>query len=299
MRIANAPVSWGVIEFESNGEREGFERVLDEMQATGYRGTELGDWGFLPTEPETLRSALAARNLELLGAFVPVDLRSAGAHAAGEAHALQVARLMADATGDDQPFVVLSDDNGRDPTRARNAGRVEPEMSLDPAEWETFARGAERIAGRVAEETGLRTVFHHHCAGFVEAPWEIQELMARTDEDLLGLCLDTGHYRYGGGDPVEAVEMFGPRIWHVHFKDCDPALAKQARADDWDYFEAVQRGVFCELGQGEVDFEAVIEALQACGYDSWIVVEQDVFPGLGTPAESAGRNRQYLRELGL
>ncbi len=299
MKIANAPVSWGVIEFESSGKRQAFERVLDEMQATGYRGTELGDWGFLPTDPEELGRELEARDLELLGAFVPVELRNADAHAEGEAQALKVARLMADAMDHDRPFVVLSDDNGTDPVRTRNAGRVAPEMSLGEGGWETFVSGTERIAGRVAEDTGLRTVFHHHCAGFIEAPWEVQELMERTDPDLVGLCLDTGHYCYAGGDPVEAVEDYGSRIWLVHFKDCEPSLAQKAREEEWDYFEAVQQGVFCELGQGEVDFEAVVEALQAINYETWVVVEQDVFPGLGTPLESARRNRQYLSSLGL
>lgn len=299
MKIANAPVSWGVIEFESEGERGGFRQVLDEMQQTGYQGTELGDWGFLPTEPDRLRQELAARGLTLLGAFVPVDLRNPEAHADGELQALRVARLMASTTDDDRPFVVLSDDNGSDPMRTKNAGRVERKQSLAGAEWEQFAQGAERIAGKVAEVTGLRTVFHHHCAGFVEAPWEVEELLHRTDPELVGLCLDTGHYRYAGGDPVAAVKEHGERIWHMHFKDCDPILAEQARAEQWDYFEAVRRGVFCELGQGEVDFEGVRQALEVIGYEDWIVVEQDVFPGLGTPVESARRNREYLRTLGL
>lgn len=299
MRVANAPVSWGVIEFESAGERGGFRRVLDEMQQTGYQGTELGDWGFLPTEPEVLRGELENRELALLGAFVPVDLRDREAHEAGAQQALRVARLMANTTGDDGPFVVLSDDNGSDPVRTKHAGRIRPDQSMTDREWSEFARGAEQVANRVAQETDLRTVFHHHCAGFIETPGEVEELLERTDPQLLGLCLDTGHYRYGGGDPVRAVQRFGDRIWHVHFKDCDPTVAERARTEDWDYFEAVRQGVFCELGQGEVDFEAVRDALQSSGYDGWIVVEQDVFPGLGTPVESAQRNREFLRGLGL
>ncbi len=48
-----------------------------------------------------------------------------------------------------------------------------------------------------------------------------------------------------------------------------------------------------------MDFPAVIEALKEINYSGWIVVEQDVLPGMGTPKESAGRNREYLRSLGL
>ncbi len=155
------------------------------------------------------------------------------------------------------------------------------------------------IARAVREETGLRTVFHHHCAGYVETPDEVATLMQHTDPTLLGLCLDTGHFVYGGGDPVDALRQYGDRIWHVHFKDCHPEIAAQARAQGWDYFEAVRRGVFCELGQGCVDFPAVVQMLRSQGYDGWVIVEQDVLPGMGTPKESAQRNRDFLTSLGL
>jgi inosose dehydratase len=183
--------------------------------------------------------------------------------------------------------------------RTQNAGRIRPEHGLDEAGWQTFAAGANRIARAVHQETGLRTVFHHHCAGYAETPAEVAELLSRTDPEVLGLCLDMGHYTYGGGDPVNALDQYHERIWHIHFKDCHPDIAAQARAKDWDYFEAVQNGVFCELGQGSVDFPAIVEKLDAAGYDGWIVVEQDVLPSMGSPRESAQRNREYLASLGL
>ena len=119
--------------------------------------------------------------------------------------------------------------------------------------------------------------------------------MTRCDDSLLGLVLDTGHSTYGGGDPVALLEKHARRIWHVHFKDCDPRVAGQARADEVGYLAAVRRQLFCELGQGAVDFPAVLAALERASYDGWIVVEQDVFPGYGTPLESAKRNRAFLR----
>jgi inosose dehydratase len=116
---------------------------------------------------------------------------------------------------------------------------------------------------------------------------------------LLGLCLDTGHSAFGGGNPVQILEAWGARIWHVHLKDCDPAIRARAVAEKWDYATAVGRGVFCELGRGEVDFPAVIDRLRSLGYAGWLVVEQDVLPSMGTPAESAARNRAFIRSLGL
>lgn len=299
MKLANAPVSWGVMEFEFEGQNYGYGQVLDEIRATGYQGTELGDWGFMPTEPGELRGALDRRQLELVGAFVPVNLRDPGAHGAGIHRALRTAGLMAGACPDGDPVLILSDDNGRDDRRVKIAGRVKPGDGLSEAQWETFARGAAAIARRVREETGLASVFHHHCAGFVEAPWEVQELMERSDPSVIGLCLDTGHYRYGGGDPRQAIQDHGSRIRHVHLKDFSSDVAAEAREAGWDYFEAVERGVFCELGKGSVDFNAVVRELDRLGYDGWMVVEQDVLPGMGSPRESARRNRKYLERIGL
>jgi inosose dehydratase len=174
-----------------------------------------------------------------------------------------------------------------------------PEMGLSDAEWQIFAEGATKVAEAVKKEAGLRTVFHHHCAGYVETPAEVERLLALTDPTLLGLVFDTGHYRFGGGDPLEALKKFGSRVWHFHFKDHHPTVAHQSREKGWDYFESVANGIFCELGQGDVDFPAVIAELERLGYNGWGVVEQDVLPGMGQPKESARRNREYLKSIGL
>lgn len=298
MRIANAPVSWGALEFESSQAPAGFEQVLDEIKESGYVGTELGDWGFMPTDPDELRPELDDRGLTLIGAFVPVSLSDPDAFDAGKLKALETAHLLAEVSGS-RAFVVLSDDNGRDPVRTQSAGRVTPEMGLSDSAWVSFASRAQQVAQVVLEESGLRTVFHHHCAGFVETPEEIERLMDLTDPGLLGLCLDTGHYRFATGDPVDAMRRYADRVWHIHLKDCHPVIAQDSRRHGWDYFESVRRGVFCELGRGEVDFPGLTDLLSAGEYDGWLVVEQDVLPGMGRPKESAIRNRDYLRDLGL
>jgi inosose dehydratase len=297
IRVANAPCSWGVLEFALEGEAAGYTRVLDEMRLAGYCGTELGDWGFMPTDPAVLKRELQERQLALVGAFVPVDFSKRECHPAGAETALRAARLLA-AVGE-SPFIVLADDNGRDPLRTRNAGRIRPQHGLSAESWAVFAAGVQDIARLVRAETGLRCAFHHHCAGFVETPDEVHQLLSRTDPGLVGLCFDTGHYTFGGGDAVEGIRRHADRIWHVHFKDHHPLLAAQARRSGWDYFESVRRGIFCELGKGEIAFPAVLAELEEIGYSGWVVVEQDVLPGMGSPAESAARNRAYLRGLGL
>jgi inosose dehydratase len=298
IKIGNAPCSWGVLEFDLEGKAAGYAQVLDEIRQTGYAGTELGDWGFMPTEPARLMTELAARGLTLLGAFVPVMFKAAEAHAAGEELALRTASLL-DGTEGDRPFIVLADDNGKDPVRTRHAGRIQPEDGLSEAEWQVFAGGVQRVAEAVRRETGLRTVFHHHCAGYVETPAEVEQLLRLTDPTAVGLCFDTGHYCFGGGDPAQGLRQHAERIWHVHFKDCHPEIAGRSRAEGWDYFQSVRQGIFCELGKGAVDFRSIRAELEGQGYNGWIVVEQDVLPGMGTPKESAARNRQYLHQMGL
>lgn len=298
IRVANAPCSWGILEFGAETREAPYAQVLDEIRATGYAGTELGDWGFMPTDPARLHDELQSRDLTLVGAFVPVALARAEAHAPGIKTAVRTARLMRDA-GATEAFIVLSDDNASVPEREQRAGRIGPDDGLDLHQWSTFGSGAERIARAVKEETGLRTVFHPHCGGFVETEAEIEQLMTRTRASLVGLLIDTGHIRYGGGDPVRVLKRHASRVTHVHFKDCDRAVAARARAEGLGYFAAVREQLFCELGKGSVDFAAVTNELRRMKYDGWIVVEQDVFPGYGTPAQSAKRSRDYLRRLGL
>jgi len=298
IKVANAPCSWGALEFELEGNAAGFEQVLDEMQETGYVGTELGDWGFMPTDPRQLTKELSARELDLLGAFVPVALKDANTRTEGIKKALQVAQLMHNA-GYVNAFIVLADDNGSVPERTKNAGRVSKEMALSTSEWNAFAKGANSIAKAVKEKYGMRTVFHHHCAGYVETADELNKLMELTDPALLGLCLDMGHLAFGGGDPLEILRKQYDRIWHVHFKDYDPNVGQQSRENEWDYFESVRQGVFCELGKGNVDFASIAKELKNRNYQGWIVVEQDVLPGMGAPKTCALNNRNYIKSLGI
>jgi len=298
IRVANAPCSWGMFELTTGASGPGPDQVLDEMALAGFAGTELGDWGFLPSDPQELRAALSRRGLLLVGGFVPVALASPEAHEPGRELALRTARLMAQVAPD--AFIVLSDDCGKVDVRASCAGRITAEQGLSDADWLTFARGADMIARAVVEETGVRTVFHPHCAGYVETPGEIDRFLELTSAELVGLCLDTGHYCYGGGqEPAEVARRAGERLWHVHFKDCEPEVAAGCRRDQAPYMEAVRRGVFCELGRGQVDFASVLDVLRGRDYRGWIVVEQDVLPGMGAPLDSARRNRAFLQTLGL
>ncbi len=304
IQFGNAPCSWGTIEGFGEGIPAG--RMLDELVQAGYRGTELGDYGYFPTDVQELREALTSRHLTMLGAYEGVYLRSEAAHAEGEARVLRVARQLAAVAdlGDPnwQPLVVLADEHSRDEPRRQHAGSITPDLALGEAGWQAFTAGAERIARAVKAETGLRTVFHHHCGGYIETPQEIATFLSRTDPEVIGLVFDTGHFLYGSGssDPeavLGGLRQFRERIWYVHFKDMSAEVAAQARSGGLTYQQAVGAGVFCELGRGAVPFPAVYSALEASSYEGWITVEQDVLPGMGEPLLSARANRNYLRRV--
>ena len=300
--VGNAPCSWGTLEHQDQSEAIPYSQMLDELVETGYTGTELGDWGYMPTDPARLSKELSKRNqVVMLGAYVPVALKNAAAHTEGAARAVKTAKLIAAVATMPRPFLVLADDAGTDPMRTKLAGRIPPSAGLSKDEWKTFARGADRIAQAVFDETGLRTVFHHHCAGYVETPEEIATLLDLTSPERLGLVFDSGHYMHGMGcedcDLVAELNRFRERVWYIHLKDLEPNIARRSRAEEWDYFTAMRNGLYPELGKGCVDFPALLRWLAVRDYKGYVLVEQDILPGMGTPKESALRNREYIRSI--
>lgn len=265
------------------------------MAQAGYEGTELGPWGVFPPEPEALRRALDARELVLVAAFVRVPLRQADGFPQAEAEVRRTAELVARCGGD---CLVLSD--AGDDLRARVAGR--PELTrtcgLRPEEWPAYGQRVDTLARVVRESYGLRTVFHPHGGTYVENPDEVEALLAHTDPDLVGLCLDTGHLAFGGSDPVASTRRYAGRITHVHLKDVDLPRLQVLLAQGLDYAAAAKQDAFVELGRGSVDLAAVAETLQQAGYRGWLVVEEDRVVAEHTDTlQSAVRNREAVRQL--
>jgi inosose dehydratase len=178
------------------------------------------------------------------------------------------------------------------------AGRAGASDGFRDAQWDSAAKLIARIA-KAAREIGVRSVFHHHAGTYVETPAEVARLLELTDSSLLGICLDTGHYFYGGGDPVEFTRKWATRIWHLHLKDIRANVLEEARREKVGFLDAIRRGVFCELGGGDVDLAGVIRELDRAGFDGWAVFEQDVDPTVPgvDPAASAKRSRDYLRRV--
>ena len=298
MGAANAPCSWGVLDYNVPGDRPDYTQVLDEMVEAEYLGTELGDVGFLPSDPDALRVELIDRDLQLVASFNSVNLSAPELGFIGDQKVFENAQLLAE-VGGQNAIVVISDSPCADEVRTQCAGRIQPEQTMSHDRWEFAAQTANQIANQVLESTGLKTVYHPHCGTFVETPQEVEFMMEVTHPHVLGLCLDTAHYAYGGGDPLQLVRRYPDRIWHVHYKGFNANLAAEARIREMNYHQAIDHGVFSELGESHLDFRGITDALEEVGYDGWIVVEQDVNPGHGSPLESAKRNRDFLKTLDI
>jgi inosose dehydratase len=293
VRVGSAPVSWGVFEVESGGAQLPWPRVLDEIAAAGYRGTELGPWGYLPADPDRLGAELRRRGLALASAFHPLAPRgdAAGELARAEQTAATLAALGCEA-------IVLA--CAQTPDRAGVAGRVRPADALSGPDWDRYVDLVRRAA-EAAAARGLRAHFHHHAATYVETPDEIDRLLDAVPPETLGLCLDTGHYAFGGGDPSRALARYGQRVGYVHLKDVRSQALADARASGLSFMEAVGADVFCELGRGDAGVEAVVRDLAARGYQGWCIVEQDRIVDASTlpeaPFASAQVSRAFLRDV--
>jgi inosose dehydratase len=272
----------------------GPERVLSAISDAGYEGTELGPPGYLG-ERDNLRDRLEEHGLALVGGYIPIRF-SEPQHWSEDLEAMSRTLDLFEAAEGADAKAVLAD--GGSPERAQFPGRAASDQSigLDSAGWRRLSEGVARAAD-LARNRGFEPTFHHHTATFVEAPWEIERVLELTD---VGLLLDTGHLALGGGDPTEALRDWGERINHVHVKDVRNDVLASVIADGADMPEAWRRGVFCELGTGDVDLEGFFAELARSGYSDWLVVEQDMVPQSPHDAAEAEasqvRNRAWLKE---
>src|SRR5437868_4694435 len=110
VKLANSPDSWGVW-FPSEPRQVPWQRYLDEVCEAGYTGTELGPYGYLPTNSEQLRTELSARGLQLTGGFVMLPLEDAANYDRIASETMKIADLVASAGAG---FLVLIDGEYRD-----------------------------------------------------------------------------------------------------------------------------------------------------------------------------------------
>lgn len=286
IRLAAAPISWGVCEVPGWGHQLTPDRVLAEMQQLGFDATEFGPEGFLPDDPTAKAGLLARHSLTAVGGFVPAVLhdpdrdplpaieRELEAYRAAGAGTL----ILAAATGID----------GYDAERPR----------LDEAGWNTVLATIDRIIAAAAA-VDVTVALHPHVGTMVETGDDVDRVLAGSG---VGICFDTGHMFIGGIDPVAFARDHADRVSHAHLKDVSLDLATKVRAGEQGYYDAVVDGMYRPLGQGDIDIAAIVTSLLDAGFDGWFTLEQDnvitADPGPGTgPVDEAGVSLTYLKDL--
>ncbi|MBA3349751.1 MAG: TIM barrel protein [Actinobacteria bacterium] len=302
IRVANAPVSFGVFELSAGAVGlPSSDEVAQAVADSGYEAIDLGPPGWLG-RGKGLRRRLSQAHLDLAGGWVELRLAVGDGFRQDLEYLEDCLDLLAAGGPEDRawwPKPTLADAGS--PQRKANPGRGRdrPEMGLDDFGWKRLAQRVTEAAGR-CEERGLEPTFHHHACTYVEAPHEIERFLELTD---VGLCLDTGHLLLGGGDPVQAFSDWGRRINHLHVKDARLDVLDRVVREGLGMKAVWEQGAFCELGQGDAGVDEFLSAVKNSDYRGWLVVEQDRFPSADDSfaeiARAQTRNRERLCRYGL
>lgn len=294
IKIGNAPCSWGV-EFADDDRNPAWTHVLDDCEAAGYTGIELGPVGFMPEDPAELGDALGQRGLELIGGVVFRPFHDPAKWDDVLDGAVRTCKAL---KAHGARHLVMIDSIS--PRRAPTAGRPAEAEQMDTSEWAVFRGRIEEVARMAAGEYGLIPSIHPHAGGFMDFENEIERLLAEVDPSVLKICLDTGHSLYADFDPVAFMDRHMGRISYMHFKDINPAVRADVIKNRTDFYDACGQGIFCNLGKGAVDFVTVRDRLLQADFDGWCTVEQDCDPlGDVAPLDDAKANRHYLESIGF
>ena len=283
-RIAGAPISWGVCEVPGWGYQMETDRMLREVAELGLTAVEAGPEGFLPSEPAEASRLLSEHGLGLVGGFVPAVLHRPEVRESELEAVEEQAEQFAIAGAE---VIVLAASTGEE--------GYEESAELDDGAWEELFATLGMVEEAGARH-GLSVVVHPHYGTAIERPEHVRRFLEGCET---GLCLDTGHSMVGGGDPVEVLESAAGRVAHVHLKDVDWALAERVASGALGYEDAVRRGLYRPLGEGDVDVRRVLELLEEVGYEGWYVLEQDVMLDAepeagGGPCEDVRKSLAFL-----
>ncbi|MGH2946639.1 MAG: TIM barrel protein [Solirubrobacteraceae bacterium] len=251
IRLAGAPISWGVCEVPGWGLQLPPERVFGEMASLNLTATELGPIGYLPPDP---RSVLDRHGLRLIAGFVPLVLHEPHVDLAG---ADRIAAMLAGAGAEVFVAAAVADRDWSTPPAVRD--------------WDRIAANLHEVEALAARH-GLTVALHPHAGTLVETAQDVEHMLAAGDG---GWCLDTGHLAIGGTDAAEFVRRHAGRIVHVHLKDVDARVAERLRAGELSLVQATRAGLFRPLGRGDARIDRVVELLDGSGYEGWLVLEQD------------------------
>ena len=290
IRVGTAPDSWGIW-FPNDPKQISWQKCLDEMKEAGYKTLELGPWGYLPTDPITLKEELSKRGLELIATTLMIDIVFINNlqpiyDTLDEILSLQHHFSSA-------KYLVLIDGMYTD----LFTGNLIAKKELNNDEWNQMIDNIKKIVDYVKARSDIQVVFHPHAETHIETEEEIERLLRDVDIDL---CFDTGHHMYSGGDPITFIQKHKNRIKYLHLKDCNKSIQEKTKENKWAFAQSVQFGVMCDPESGDIDFVQLTKILESIGYKGEAVVEQDMYPApADTPFKIAKQTLNYLKKIGL
>jgi inosose dehydratase len=293
VRLASAPINWGIEAPDGKGNPTVADLLRNSVEA-GYTGFELGPLYFLGSNPSDISAKLNDHGLEAVAYWVAVSLERpfGGAVEAEVREALEVLKAI------DADVLIVSDFG--DERRLEVVSRVEefPDTWWTDDDWEEVRRSFAAL-DELGQAYGVPIAMHPHVGGHIESGREIERALEAIEGTSITVCIDTGHMRLGGTDSIPLLRRLGSLVTHIHAKDVEPELLGRMQAGEVDYVSAVGQGLYCDLGEGIVDWDGFAAALDEIGYEGWVVAEEDqiLVPGRQTPFDSNIKNRAFLAAL--
>lgn len=303
IRIACAPSCWGVDD-PKNPYLPKWQRVLEEAHLSGFKGIELGPYGYIPLDVGAVTAELARNDLTIIVGTIFDDLVSVSnrENLVRQTHDICqfVTKLPAAPKDAGQkfrtPYLTFMD--YFHPERATKAGHPDTAPRLSPERYRDMLENI-RIICTIAKEYDVRPVLHPHAGGYIEFADEIRQIARDVPYELSGFVFDTGHLYYAGMDPETWIREFIDRIDYIHFKDVNKEIYDEMMAIEIDFFEACAKGVMCPIGSGVIDYAGINKALREIGYNGWVTVEQERDPrNSDTSLRDVTRSFQYLKSVG-
>lgn len=303
IKISGAPCCWGVDD-PKNPFLPPWERVLNEASQAGYKGIELGPYGYIPMDIDRVQAELVKNDLMIIAGTIFDDLVAES----NLENLLQqvddicslITKLPPSPKEEGQkfptPYLVIID-WGHD-ERDYNAGHPEKAPRLSSQDWNRMMNHIRALSVR-ASKYGVRSVIHPHAGGYIEFEDEIKKLLEDIPYEIAGLCLDTGHLYYSKMDPVQWLRDYQDRLDYIHFKDIDLDVYHQVMGERIRFFDACAKGVMCPIGQGIIDYNSIHSLLKDINYHGYITIEQERDPrNADTSLRDVKQSVDYLKSVG-
>ncbi|WP_338787113.1 sugar phosphate isomerase/epimerase family protein [Metabacillus sp. FJAT-53654] len=304
IKISGAPCCWGVDD-PKNPFLPPWEKVLQEASQAGYKGIELGPYGYMPMDIKRVQAELTKNNLNIIAGTIFDDLVSENNLEKLLSQVDDICSLvtklpkspMEEGNRFSPPYLVIID-WGHD-ERDFNAGHPDRAKRLSTQKWNNMMNHIRILSERAWNKFGVRPVIHPHAGGYIEYEDEIKKLIKDIPYEIAGLCLDTGHLYYSKMDPVQWLRDYSDRLDYIHFKDIDLDIYHQVMGERIRFFDACARGVMCPIGQGIIDYNAIYHLLKEINYRGYITIEQERDPrNSNTSLRDVKQSVDYLKRVG-